>query len=79
MWVGLSTAYTVLGERLAPELLDLYLGRSGVKSQPSDKDLPRLGPNLFEPADDAEDQGAHGGFDGQAVLAGAAATIANRT
>jgi NAD(P)-dependent dehydrogenase (short-subunit alcohol dehydrogenase family) len=66
MWVGLSTAYTILGERLAPKLLDLYLGRSGVKSQLSDKDLPRLGPNLFEPEDDAEDQGAHGGFDEQA-------------
>jgi NAD(P)-dependent dehydrogenase (short-subunit alcohol dehydrogenase family) len=66
MWVGLSTAYTILGERLAPKLLDLYLGRSGVKSQLSDKDLPRLGPNLFEPEDDAEDQGARGGFDEQA-------------
>ena len=66
MWVGLSTAYTILGERLAPKLLDLYLGRSGVKSQLSDKDLPRLGSNVFEPMDDAEDQGAHGGFDDQA-------------
>ena len=66
MWVGLSTAYTILGERLAPKLLDLYLGRSGVKSQLSDKDLPRLRSNLVEPRDDAEDQGAHGGFDEQA-------------
>jgi len=57
----------------------LSAGRSDVKSQPSGKDLPRLGPNLSEPADDAEDQGAHGGFDGQPVLAGAAAIIANRT
>jgi hypothetical protein len=30
MWVGISTAYTIVGERLAPKLLDLYLGRSGV-------------------------------------------------
>jgi NAD(P)-dependent dehydrogenase (short-subunit alcohol dehydrogenase family) len=66
MWVGISTAYTILGERLAPKLLDLYLGRSGVKSQLTDKDLPRLGSNVFEPRDDTEDQGAHGGFDEQA-------------
>ncbi len=63
MWVGVSTAYTILGERLAPKLLDLYLGRSGVKSQTISKDLPRLGPNVFEPKDDSEDQGAHGAFD----------------
>jgi len=66
MWVGISTAYTVLGERLAPKLLDLYLGRTGVKSQQTGKDLPRLGSNVFEPRDDREDQGAHGGFDDQA-------------
>ena len=27
---GVSTAYTIVGARLAPKLLDLYLGRSGV-------------------------------------------------
>jgi hypothetical protein len=37
MWVGLSTAYTILGERLAPKLLDWYLGRSGVKSPQTDR------------------------------------------
>lgn len=66
MWVGISAAYTILGERLAPKLLDWYLGRTGVKSQLTDKDLPRLGSNVFEPRDDAQDQGAHGGFDDQA-------------
>jgi hypothetical protein len=66
MWVGLPTAYTILGERLAPRLLDWYLGRSGVKSQQTDQDLPRLGPNVFEPRDQAEDQGAHGAFDDKA-------------
>jgi NAD(P)-dependent dehydrogenase (short-subunit alcohol dehydrogenase family) len=66
MWVGVSTAYTILGERLAPKLLDLYLGRTGVKSQQTDRDLPRLGSNVFEPRDEHEDQGAHGGFDDQA-------------
>jgi NAD(P)-dependent dehydrogenase (short-subunit alcohol dehydrogenase family) len=62
MWVGLSTAYTILGERLAPKLLDWYLGRSGVKSQQTGQDLPRLGSNVFEPQDQVEDSGAHGVF-----------------
>ena len=66
MWVGLSTAYTILGERIAPKLLDLYLGRSGVKSQQTSQDAPRLGSNVFEPRDEHEDQGAHGAFDAKA-------------
>ncbi len=66
MWVGLSTAYTILGERLAPKVLDLYLGMSGVKSQQSQADLPRRGSNVFEPSDETEDAGAHGPFDDQA-------------
>lgn len=66
MWVGISTAYTILGERLAPKLLDWYLGRTGVKSQLTDNDLPRLGANVFEPRDEAEDQGAHGPFEDKA-------------
>jgi NAD(P)-dependent dehydrogenase (short-subunit alcohol dehydrogenase family) len=69
MWVGLSTAYTILGERLAPKLLDVYLGRSGVKSQQTDQDLPRLGSNVFQPRDQTEDQGAHGPFDDKAHAA----------
>jgi len=94
MWVGISTAYTILGERVAPKLLDLYLGRSGVKSQQTGKDLPRLGSNLFEPRDQTTDTGAHGSFDDQAhgddpqlwlsvhrgaVLAGAAGVAAAAT
>jgi NAD(P)-dependent dehydrogenase (short-subunit alcohol dehydrogenase family) len=66
MWVGVSTAYTILGERLAPKLLDLYLGRSGVKSQQTQQDTPRHGSNVFEPQDQDADRGAHGPFDDQA-------------
>ncbi|MDN5746997.1 MAG: SDR family oxidoreductase [Pseudonocardia sp.] len=66
MWVGLSTAYTILGERLAPKLLDLYLGRTGVKSQQTSPDKPRYGSNVFAPSDDEADRGAHGPFDDQA-------------
>lgn len=66
MWIGLSTAYTILGERLAPKLLDLYLARRGVQSQQTDQQTRRLGPNLYTPSDDTEDLGAHGCFDDQA-------------
>ena len=66
MWVGVSTAYTILGERLAPKFLDLYLGRTGVTSQQTGDDLPRRGSNVFDPSDQDEDAGAHGPFDGQA-------------
>jgi hypothetical protein len=66
IWVGLPTAWTILGERLAPRLLDWYLGRSGVSSQLTDRPLPRSGPNTFAPADADADHGARGAFDGQA-------------
>jgi NAD(P)-dependent dehydrogenase (short-subunit alcohol dehydrogenase family) len=66
MWVGLSTAYTILGERVAPKLLDLYLGRSGVQSQQTSQDTPRREPNVFAPADETVDAGAHGPFDDRA-------------
>lgn len=66
MWVGLPTLYTILGERFAPALMDLYLGRTGIDGQQIDRDLPRWGPNTFEPRDDEEDRGAHGPFDGMA-------------
>lgn len=92
MWVGLSTAYTILGERIAPKAIDLFLGRTGVKSQQSDAGLPRWGSNLFEPRDEEADRGAHGPFEDAAhgrdpqlwlsthrksVLAGAAALAAS--
>src|SRR3954451_17472015 len=66
MWVGASTAYTILGNRVAPWLLDWYLGRTGVKGQLSDAEGPRYGSNLFEPKDVDSDKGAHGMFDDKA-------------
>src|SRR5947207_2683478 len=68
-WVGSSTAATLLANALAPGILDLYLARTGYKSQqtdqPRDADQPA---NLWEPADGPQepDYGAHGRFDGQA-------------
>ncbi|HWD09448.1 MAG TPA: SDR family oxidoreductase, partial [Actinomycetota bacterium] len=66
-WVGASTAATLLANAVAPGLLDHYLGRSGYTSQqtaqPEDPERPA---NLWEPADVADDYGAHGGFDNRA-------------
>lgn len=62
MWVGLSTAYTILGERLAPKLLDRYLARAGVAGQQTSRPTPRSGPNTFAPADETQDAGSQGPF-----------------
>jgi hypothetical protein len=66
MWVGASTAYTILGNRVAPAFIDWYLGKTGVKGQLSDRDGPRYGSNVHEPKDDDRDVGAHGMFDDKA-------------
>ena len=60
MWVGLSTAYTILGDRLVPKLADLYLGRTGVDAQQTTADLPTWGSNMFEPQDAENDRGPDG-------------------
>jgi NAD(P)-dependent dehydrogenase (short-subunit alcohol dehydrogenase family) len=65
VWIGVSSAYTVLGNRLAPGLLDRYLARTGVKGQLTDGGR-RRGSNVFEPRDEYEDAGAHGMFDDEA-------------
>jgi NAD(P)-dependent dehydrogenase (short-subunit alcohol dehydrogenase family) len=66
VWVGLPTAYTILGNRLAPRLADWYLARTGVDSQQTDEAIPRRPANLWAPADETTDAGAHGPFDDQA-------------
>src|SRR5579884_1409597 len=65
VWVGVSTAYTIVGERLAPWLGDWYMAKTGVSGQQTSEpiDPPREG-NLFEPV--PGDPGAHGDFDGKA-------------
>jgi NAD(P)-dependent dehydrogenase (short-subunit alcohol dehydrogenase family) len=65
VWVGISAAYTVLGNRVAPALLDRYLARTGVDGQLVDRGQ-QLGSNVFEPRDAGEDRGARGMFDDQA-------------
>jgi short-subunit dehydrogenase len=65
IYVGIPTVMNILGERVAPWLLDRYLARSGFGSQMTDQPLsPNGHDNLFEPVD--EDRGAHGPFDDKA-------------
>lgn len=66
MWVGVSTAYTILGNRVAPWFLDWYLAKTGVSGQLSKQDGPRYGSNVFQPRDADVDRGSHGMFDGKA-------------
>ncbi|MFH9657276.1 SDR family oxidoreductase [Streptomyces sp. NPDC017248] len=65
-YVGASTAATLWANRFAPALLDRYLARTGFDSQQTDSVPPAHLDNLFEPVDrsPADDQGAHGAFDG---------------
>jgi NAD(P)-dependent dehydrogenase (short-subunit alcohol dehydrogenase family) len=62
VWVGIATAYTVLGNRVAPAFLDWYLARTGVDGQQTEDDAPRWGSNLYEPQDADVDRGARGPF-----------------
>jgi NAD(P)-dependent dehydrogenase (short-subunit alcohol dehydrogenase family) len=66
IWVGLPTAYTILGNRVAPRFLDWYLAKTGVKGQLSSTPAPRFGSNVFEARDNERDVGAHGAFDDKA-------------
>ncbi|USI90191.1 SDR family oxidoreductase [Rhodococcus pyridinivorans] len=66
-WVGASTAATLAANALVPGLLDHYLGRTGYRSQQTDRPRDPDGPaNLWQPADGpgGRDFGAHGEFDG---------------
>lgn len=68
-WVGLATAGTIIANRIAGGLLDLYLARTGVASQQTQDTRPEdQAANLWKPADDEDghDYGAHGPFDHRA-------------
>ncbi|MFY9805765.1 MAG: SDR family oxidoreductase [Pseudonocardiaceae bacterium] len=68
-WVGASTVGTLVGQKIAPALLDRYLAKTGYQSQQT---AEKIGPdrphNLWDPVDGANghDHGAHGMFDSQA-------------
>ena len=65
VYVGFPTVYTIWGNRIAPWFADIYLARTAVSGQQTDKPAPRAEhDNLFEPS--PGDPGAHGAFDDQA-------------
>jgi NAD(P)-dependent dehydrogenase (short-subunit alcohol dehydrogenase family) len=67
MYVGGSTVYTIVGNKLAPWLAERYLARTAVDGQQTDEPFDGTrAVNLFEPVDSDHDEGAHGIFDQQA-------------
>ncbi|MBA2472050.1 MAG: SDR family oxidoreductase [Pseudonocardiales bacterium] len=68
-WVGASTVGTLVGQKIAPALLDRYLAKTGYQSQQTgNKAGPDRPHNLWKPVDgkDGHDHGAHGIFDDKA-------------
>jgi NAD(P)-dependent dehydrogenase (short-subunit alcohol dehydrogenase family) len=66
LWVGLPVVKAILGDRLAPGLLDRYLASMGYESQQTEEaENPDRPDNLWEPV--PGDHGAHGRFDQQAA------------
>jgi NAD(P)-dependent dehydrogenase (short-subunit alcohol dehydrogenase family) len=67
VYVGMSTMAAVFGQKLAPGLLDRYLGRTGYRSQqmplPRESSPEATPCNLWEAVDAERDYGAHGRFD----------------
>jgi len=65
LWVAGSTVRALLGNKLAPGLLDRYLARNGYAAQQTEKPVePNRADNLAGPL--PGDRGAHGIFDGEA-------------
>ena len=61
LWVGLPTVEALIGNRVAPGLLDRYLASSGYESQQTDEpEDPERPDNLWNPV--PGDHGAHGRF-----------------
>ncbi|MDQ4149716.1 MAG: SDR family oxidoreductase [Actinomycetota bacterium] len=61
LWVGASTAATLLANKIVPGLLDRYLGKTGFDSQQrSEPEDPNRPYNLWDPP--PGDPGSHGSF-----------------
>lgn len=64
VYVGTSSVGAIVGNKIAPGLLDKYLANSGYKSQQTgQREDPTRPDNLFAPLDATEDRGSHGHFD----------------
>ena len=65
IYVGWPTVEAIIGNKIAPRILDHYLGRTGYASQQmSEPDDPNRPDNLWEPV--PGDHGAHGVFNNRA-------------
>ena len=65
IYVGTPTVEEIVGNKIAPGLLDHYLGRTGYKSQQTEEpEDPSRPDNLWKPV--SGDHGAHGTFDSRA-------------
>jgi len=66
LWVGAPTVQAILADRVAPGLLDRYLGHTGYDAQQTtEPEDPNRPDNLWQPV--AGDHGAHGSFGDRAT------------
>jgi len=66
VFVGGSTVEAIVGNKIAPRLLDKYLGRTGYKTQQtSEPEDPDRRSNLWMSMDAERDHGARGRFNGR--------------
>jgi NAD(P)-dependent dehydrogenase (short-subunit alcohol dehydrogenase family) len=63
VYVGGSTVLTIIGSKIAPQLGDWYLARTGIKGQQANKPVAPRDGNLFKPVGGP---GARGQFNGNA-------------
>lgn len=67
IYVGGSTVEAIVANKVAPRLLDHYLGRTGYASQQTcEREDPARADNLWKPVDSDCDFGSHGTFDARA-------------
>ena len=65
--LGTPALLAILGDKIAPGLLDRFLARTNIEAQQTDRPVDPTRPdNLFDPVDADRDHGAHGGFDAMA-------------
>lgn len=67
IYVGGSTVEAIIGNKIAPRLLDQYLGRAGYESQQTpEREDPNRQNNLWAAVDSTQDYGARGAFTNRA-------------
>ena len=78
-WVGRSTVSSMLGNAIAPGILDRYLARTGYGAQQAGHAPQTDAPvNLWEPADATRDFGSHGIFDDRSQSTSMQATLSRQ-